>query len=1019
MNLPKKLDPMIIDTINLDTLSFVDAKPELDSIESNAYKLFEKAVDDIKIIRRKYPVIVASSFGKDSTITLLAALEAHMQLVRDGEIPQDAKFYVTTIDTLVENHLIKLLVNCEIAKLEKFGEENNINIDIRVGSPNLSRQWAPMFLSGLKVLSLSKMNNDCSSELKIASAARIESALAKENKGVAVTLLGSRVQESTARKQSLISRSQHNKRAEDLVEFADKDRTERVFAPIVNMSSEEVWLLLRRAGTLPLTNPSEGFYKIPSYASNHAMLSVVYADASDGSCPISTKQIKGAKTSAGGCGGSARTGCFTCLKPKLDKSAQLLSRSKRHGNINLNMLKVRNYMMHIGSDISYRSFHTRAIDQSTSAIAAQPNVLNAETLDYLIHLMCNVTVDEIIRARSFKEKVAVGDEMLDEGYADIFSDNGMTDTEKAEFSAAYRKFAVEPMIAPMNEKIAIYLSAIHARDGIKLPAYRAIYLYKRLVIDFLEAVEEARYDFPTFSLDKAYKQVRKDYEENGIRHIYPDVDPTSGVNSIIPDAVMIIPKLSFREFSFVPHAGGLDLEQADGCLVTSKLNQVRVPFKLAKRLLPENILSTMTNYKNSDKVDISGFDFSTPLVTTFLDKSRKKKLTHKFSKRSIKKISRANKSFRVIQRGRTSLDTPSFGLRTSNTSLTESIANNVLSVSPAIHNVYEPFLSMDEDAANAYEINEEHLMNWVDYDGLEHAIKAHDDSVAIRLKWDKHIYFFHSSEPFESLMRWGVLDLNNKAKLNTMKILKRTAYFSTIGLFRLDDKKFSEFANQSASNASFKMSDFRNTRTSVQIQADSILTMKQYRAYKAKLLLPLRRGRNITRSKLKNDYASYLADPIDYSFTAIESGLKAKVSEALNLMDELIEVTFSFENNTFHPVENKKVVMSTYNAFLRYVYSYTSDLESAYELMPKSVVKQVKNNSLYRMRLQEILSKLNDSFVTNMQTAVSKFKLDQTKSMDTTFDLVEKINSSYKLSKSYVPYEMNDSPAEIVSEIEW
>lgn len=309
MNSPLNSKLNIIESINLDSLSFVKAKSELDDLEANAYKLFERAVSDIKVIRRSYPVVTATSFGKDSTILLLAALEAHMQLIRDGELHQNTKFYVTTIDTLVENHLMSMLVACEVEKLEAFGREHNINIDIRIGKPNLSRQWAPMFLSGLKVLSLSKMNNDCSSEMKVASAARVERELAIETDGLVVTLLGSRVEESAARKRSLESRSQHNKTAEDLVEFADSNRTERVFAPICNMTTEEVWLLLRRAGTEPLTPAGEGFYKIPSYTRNHALLSVIYADASDGSCPVSTKRIAGDKKAAGGCGGSARTGC--------------------------------------------------------------------------------------------------------------------------------------------------------------------------------------------------------------------------------------------------------------------------------------------------------------------------------------------------------------------------------------------------------------------------------------------------------------------------------------------------------------------------------------------------------------------------------------------------------------------------------------------------------------------------------------------------------------------------------------
>ncbi|MFT7007110.1 MAG: 3'-phosphoadenosine 5'-phosphosulfate sulfotransferase (PAPS reductase)/FAD synthetase [Colwellia sp.] len=1019
MNSPLINNVNIIKTINLDDVIYTSAKSELDAIEKNAYKLFEQAVSDIKVIRRKYPFSIASSFGKDSTILLLAGLEAHIQLVNEGIISQDTKFHVTTIDTLVENHLMKILVSNEIDKLKEFGRLNNINMDIRVASPNLSRQWAPMFLSGLKILSTAKMNSDCSEELKINSASRIEKQLMKEYNGNIVIMLGSRVEESAARKRSLESRNQHNKTPEELIEFADKNLQERVFAPIVNMTTEEVWLLLRRAGTTPLTTPSKGLYIIPSYTNNHALLSVIYADASDGSCPVSSKRIAGDKKTAGGCGSNARHGCSLCIKPIEDKSAKLQSQSKRHGNINLNILKVRDYMMHIGSDISFRSWHTRAIDHTTGAIAAQPNVLNAKTLDHLINLLCNVTVDEIIRARSFKEKVAVGDEMLDEGYADIFTDNGMTDMEKDEFSKSYIRYAVEPMIAPMNESIAIYLSAIHARDGIKLPPYRAIYLYKTLVIDFINEVEGARYDYPTHSLDNAYQQVRREYEDKSIRSPYPNVDPSKGFNSTIPDAVMVVPEFSIDDYDFIPHTGGLDVEQAEGCTVYSRLKTTKVPFKLAKRLLPNDQLSKMTHYKNSDLVTISGFELDHPLVTTFLDKPRKKKLVHKFSKRSIKKVSRANKGYRVIERGRTSLDKPSFGLRTNETSLTQSISNEIPCLYPATNKVYEPFLSLDEKAANAYEVNENSLMDWVDYDGLDHAMKVHNDSIAIRKKWDGHIYFFSSTEPFESLMRWGVLDLNNNAKRNTMLILKRTAYFSTIGLFRLDDVKFSEFAKQTAESASFKMSDFTNTQSGAQIQADQILEMKDYRSYKAGILLSIRQDRNNNRKTLKNNQAKYLRNPVEYSLSNIESGLTRLVKNALGLLDELLEVSFSIDNNTFHPAENKQAILSTYNAFLRYVYSYTSDINSVYELMPKSVAKKVSGNIVIRTNLQNKLDDLNDELVSTIKSNVSDFIENTTKYMDTSISMVEAIAAPFEMTKVKTRYTFNDSPAAIESDIEW
>ena len=162
MNAAVNIPVNFIDSIDLESIQFLSADAELNSIEEEAYTLFRQAVEDIKVIRREYIISIATSFGKDSTLTFLAALQAHVELIEAGELPQDAPLVLTSINTGVENHLMELVVTHEITRLKEFAEANNYNIDIRIASPNLSRQWAPMFLSGLKPLSLARLNNDCS-----------------------------------------------------------------------------------------------------------------------------------------------------------------------------------------------------------------------------------------------------------------------------------------------------------------------------------------------------------------------------------------------------------------------------------------------------------------------------------------------------------------------------------------------------------------------------------------------------------------------------------------------------------------------------------------------------------------------------------------------------------------------------------------------------------------------------------------------------------------------------------------
>ena len=153
--------------------------------------------------------------------------------------------------------------------------------------------------------------------------------------------------------------------------------------------------------------------------------------------------------------------------------------------------------------------------------------------------------------------------------------------------------------------------------------------------------------------------------------------------------------------------------------------------------------------------------------------------------------------------------------------------------------------------------------------------------------------------------------------------------------------------------------------------------------------------------------------------SAIESGLSKKVDEATNLLDELIAVTFAFDNKQWHPVDSKEAIMSTSNAFLRYIYSYTNDIESAYELMPKSVAKRFKSNTVLRSKLQRILNHLNSELVETINSRISTFLSETTKFMDTSLEMVEAIATPFRSTNKSIRYDMNDSPAEIESDIEW
>ena len=653
-----------------------DAAAMLNDMRNESYALFRAAVDDIKIIRREYITVCATSFGKDSTVTLLAALNAHIELMEEGVLTSEDPFVASHIDTGVESHLMLMLCSQEIKALKQYCKQKNINLDMRVGYPPLQKQWSSLFVSGQKLVSSARSNSDCAQLLKVDNAAALEKSIEHTYKGLVVTLLGSRISESIRRGSNMRKRGTDKVTANDLVQGKSSD--ERVFAPIMTMSDSDVWNIIRGAGLFPIEYMG---FTIESYTYHHRLLNIIYKDSEDGACQYSAKKIKGEKAKVGGCAGSPRSGCNLCAKSVTDKSGEQLVKKPRHAVISGNILKVRNYLMYVAQDIKYRTYHSRAVDHTTRAIALQPNTLRAEVLDKLIFLLTQATFDDFNRAQTFKALVEQGEEMQDVGYRDIMTDSELDEEDRKALAKAYLEHAQTHLIKPMSIEIAIYISAIHARDGIRLPPHRAIHIWNEV--------------------------------SKGARIPYPDIDPATAVISDIPDAIMVVPTdniplPSLHEFNF------LSLNDAQDCEVSLKKAQISMPVRDAKYFVGDNDTHHLAGLKNTDTIDLRGISsvqWTSKLRTSPLNKP----IAKRFSKRPIKKVSRKGGGFVVTERGRTSLDNPSFSLRTS----TPHLANTMTSSIPLYLNDrgHEEALNLDEDidAMSGYDIDMDSFYDWLQF----------------------------------------------------------------------------------------------------------------------------------------------------------------------------------------------------------------------------------------------------------------------------------------------------------------
>ena len=827
------------------------------ALHTEATRQFWTAVENVKTIRRKRITAVATSHGKDSTLTLLIALQAHEKLMAEGVLDSQSPFIVTNIDTGVEAVMGIMLARYSRHQLEEYCREKSINLQYRVGTPPLAKQYAALYFSGLKIISTGRTNADCSEIMKVDTAEHLYRALEADYGTGIVTLLGSRTSESATRAASIRRRGHHTLTAEDLLMNDDNGR--KVFLPIVDMSDEALWYCLQHAGTNPIRQLPDGG-SLPSYADNHRILRLLYRDSTTGeekTCPESAIKLKGVGT-PGGCGGSSRSGCYLCTRIQKDKSSNKLNELPRFGVFGKNAERVRNWIYVAAQDSRYRTWHSRAIDPITNAVAMTPNVLRGEVYSDALKLLSQLAFDDAMRAERFQILLKADRVMEDEGYADIANDSELNEEDRSALLSLYVEMAQTQIINPMTLETAIYLSMCHARDGVTLPPYHAVAVYCAI----WAAKETARSEFLSGEHEtfwNALEAVKARQEADGTRLPYPDVDPGSAVISEIPDSKMLFPPAELRVSAAHLDAIAFELDAQIGCTLYEKANTHKLPLERAmKRLSPaERVRYGDTDPKMQvalsyhQEIQIGETLRETPVKTARTLKNRNR---NPYSKRAIKKVSRRGGKLRVLERGRTSIDTPSFALRPIEPDLASALKRPISILVPCPNRSIHWFATKLEDidyTGGSYDIDHEGLVNWLQFDGLERALAEHDRVVADLKRRKKSIFTFQGTQPFFELLRNGVLSLTDKARINAYRILSRTDYFRTLGIYDCDQKEL----------------------------LDNAMPMAKYRRIKAETLLEIRAQRNAKRKELKAAHQAYWRSP-----------LEGEKKQAVALADQLVGI---------------------------------------------------------------------------------------------------------------------------------
>jgi DNA sulfur modification protein DndC len=180
----------------------------------------------------------------------------------------------------------------------------------------------------------------CTSRLKINPSNDFINRVVDQN-GEAILVLGSRKQESEARKANL---EKYEGSTRELLSKNGNPRLDRVwvYTPISNWTSDDVWQFLMQM-------------KNPWGYNNRDLLGMYQGATADGECPLVVD------TSTPSCGDS-RFGCYVCTMVEQDKSMQAMIRNDQEKEWMLPLANLRNQYLDTSDDRKHRDF--RRIDGS-------------------------------------------------------------------------------------------------------------------------------------------------------------------------------------------------------------------------------------------------------------------------------------------------------------------------------------------------------------------------------------------------------------------------------------------------------------------------------------------------------------------------------------------------------------------------------------------------------------------------------------------------------------------------------
>jgi 3'-phosphoadenosine 5'-phosphosulfate sulfotransferase (PAPS reductase)/FAD synthetase len=467
-----------------DSIEITDITSEVLSYDEqyreNVFDEFYLIVYDIRklIEHSKKPIIsISYSAGKDSSICLIATLEAYRQSIKAGKVEASRKLLVRTIDTGVESLMMQFFVSFGKTHLEDYATKNNINLIYDIITPELSSQYFVRWAGADKLIPNATRNADCSPIMKIAPSLKH---LAKQRESLGdtkvINLTGQRNQESTRRLINMRKQKVSDKAVDNVIEeLEDESKISTIdFTPIRDWDDETVFTLLRIAGDDPMIKVKR---TIPAYFTSFALLLELYGKNADESCQVIINADN--KVESKGCGSNSnRSGCFVCGIVSEDRSAIAMSKKPYWNYLGVeDGLRVRDWLFRVSMDQDVRTMHPKSVDPILNRIMFQPNVLKSKILEKMVRYASQLTVNAENLSAEFALLIEQGRENEFPGYKAILEDTQIHYKAKSQLLQMYKSEASKPYMPYFSLKHATLLSFKWGMLGVAAAPYRPLKIW--------------------------------------------------------------------------------------------------------------------------------------------------------------------------------------------------------------------------------------------------------------------------------------------------------------------------------------------------------------------------------------------------------------------------------------------------------------------------------------------------------------------------------------------------------------